>query len=102
MRLGLFGKCPSTAYPTPDGTPLRKARIVGTASQDGKTTYLHVLWPPQGKDLALPAPADGRTFAEAALLDGGKIELSQDAKGIKLRLGDGRSWDLVDTVIVLK
>ena len=75
---------------------------MGTESQDGKTTYLHVLWPPRGKDLTLPAPADGRTFTEAALLGGGKIELSQDAKGIKLRLGDGQSWDLVDTVIVLK
>ncbi|MGB7294905.1 MAG: hypothetical protein WBC70_04885, partial [Candidatus Aminicenantales bacterium] len=98
----LFGTRPSAAYPTPDRTPLRSARIVGTESQDGKTTYLHVLWPPRGKDLTLPAPADGRTLTEAALLGGGKIELSQDAKGIKLRLGDGQSWDLVDTVIVLK
>jgi hypothetical protein len=52
--------------------------------------------------LALPAPADGRTFVEAALLDGGKIVLSQDAKGVRLRLGDGQAWDLVDTVVVLK
>lgn len=98
----LFGTRPSAAYPTPDRTPLRSARIVGTESQDGKITYLHVLWPPRGKDLTLPAPADGRTLTEAALLGGGKIELSQDAKGMKLRLGEGQSWDLVDTVIVLK
>ena len=63
---------------------------------------MHVLWPPQGKELALPAPADGRTFAEAALLGIGEIELSQDTEGVKLRLGDGQAWDLVDTVIVLK
>lgn len=37
-----------------------------------------------GEDLTLPAPADGRTLTEAALL------------------GGGQSWDLVDTVIVLK
>jgi hypothetical protein len=102
IETALFGTRPSTAYPTPDGTPLRSARIVGTESQDGKTTYLHVLWPPQGKDLALPAPADGRTFTEAALLGGGRIELRQDTEGVKLRLGHGQAWDLVDTVIVLK
>jgi hypothetical protein len=75
---------------------------VGTESLDGLTTYVHVLWPPQGKELALPAPADGRTFTEAALLGIGEIELSQDTEGVKLRLGDGQAWDLVDTVIVLK
>ncbi len=102
IETALFGTRPSVAYPTPTGTPLRSARIVGTESQDGKTTYLHVLWPPRGKDLLLPAPADGRTLTEAALLGGGKIGLSRDAIGIKLRLGGGQSWDLVDTVIVLK
>ena len=102
IETGLFGTCPSTAYPTPEGTPLRSARIVGTESQDGKTTYLHVLWPPQGKDLTLPAPADGRTFVEAAVLGAGEIALSQDAKGVRLRLGDGQAWDSVDTVVVLK
>jgi hypothetical protein len=38
----------------------------------------------------------------AALLGIGEIELSQDTEGLKLRLGDGQAWDLVDTVIVLK
>jgi hypothetical protein len=102
IETALFGTHPSAAYPTPNGTPLRAARIVGTESPDGRTTYLHVLWPPRGMDLTLPAPADGRTLTEAALLGGGKIDLSQDSMGIKLRLGHGRSWDLVDTVIVLK
>jgi len=102
IEIALFGTRPSAAFPTPAGTPLRSARIVGTESQDGKTTYLHVLWPPQGKELALPAPADGRTIKEAALLGGGKMALSRDAQGVKLRLGDGQAWDLVDTVIVLK
>jgi hypothetical protein len=98
----LFGTQPSAAYPTPEGTPLRTARAVGTESPDGRTTYLHVLWPPQGRELALPAPADGRRFTEATLLGEGKVRLSQDANGVRLRLGDGDAWDLVDTVIVLK
>jgi hypothetical protein len=98
----LFGTRPSAAYPTANGTLLRRARVVGTESQDGKTTYLHVLWPPQGRELALSPPADGRAFTKAALLGGGEIELSQDKKGLRLRLGDGEAWDLVDTVIVLK
>lgn len=102
IKTALFGIRPSVAYPTQNGTPLRLARIVGTESRDGKTTYLHVLWPPQGKDLALPAPVDGRTFTEAALLGGGKIELSQDAREVRLHLGDGQAWDLVDSVVVLK
>lgn len=102
IESALFGTRPSVAYPTPNGTPLRAARVVGTESQDGRTTFLHVLWPPQGKELALPAPADGRTLKEAALLGGGELALSRDAQGIKLRLQDGQAWDLVDTVIVLK
>jgi len=44
IETALFGTRPSVAYPTPTGTPLRSARIVSTESQDGKTTYLHVLW----------------------------------------------------------
>jgi hypothetical protein len=98
----LFGTRPSAAYPTSDGTPLRSARVVGTESQDGKTTYLHVLWPPQGKELALPVPADGRKFAEAVLLGGGEVRLSQNADGVTLRLGEGQAWDLVDTVVLLR
>jgi hypothetical protein len=102
IETALFGTRPSAAFPTPAGTTLRSARVVGTESLDGLTTYVHVLWPPQGKELALPAPVDGRTFTEAALLGGGRIELRQDTEGVKLRLGHGQAWDLVDTVIVLK
>ena len=104
QRVGpaLFGTRPSPAYPTADGTPLRSARVVGTESQDGRTTYLHVLWPPQGRELALPAPADGRRFTTAELLGGGEVAISQDADGVKLRLGEAAAWDLVDTVIALR
>jgi len=102
IEIALFNTRPSAAYPTSNGTPLRKARIVGTESRDGRTTYLHVLWPPRGKDLVLPAPADGRTFTKAARLGGGEIQLSQDAREVRLHLGDGQTWDLVDTVVVLK
>ncbi len=102
IETALFGTRPSAAFPTPAGTTLRSARVVGTESLDGLTTYVHVLWPPQGKELALPAPADGRTFTEAALLGGGEIRLSQEAGEVRLHIGDGRTWDLVDTVVVLK
>jgi hypothetical protein len=102
IETALFGTRPSAAFPTPAGTELRSARVVGTESLDGLTTYVHILWPPQGKALALPAPADGRTFTEAALLGGGGIRLSQEAGEVRLHLGDGQTWDLVDTVVVLK
>lgn len=51
---------------------------------------------------ALPAPADWRTFAEARILGGGEVGLSQGAHGVRLRVGDGETWDLVDTVVVLR
>jgi len=100
----LFGTRPSAAYPVPDGTPLRKARYAATQSPDAVTTYLHVLWPPQGSTLTLPAPADGRGFTSAHLPRpaDAALQLTQRPDGLRLRLPAGQAWDPVDTVIVLR
>ena len=100
----LFGTLPSAAYPTADGTPLRRARYAATQSPDGATTYLHVLWPPQGPTLTLPPPADGRKFASAHLLQPAEpaLTLTRGPDGLRLELPAQQRWDMLDTVIVLR
>ena len=75
-------------------------KYVATESKDGKTTYLHVFLPPQGKTLTLPPPADGRQFKLAQLfLNKNKVNLKQDANGVTLTLQPSDKWDNLDTII---
>jgi hypothetical protein len=97
---------PSTSFPP----PFRGANVtlgglswgVATKSADDRREYLHVLKAPQGSTLRLPAPADGKVFGEARLLDGGqKLMLQQSNRGLVLTLPEGVEWRKPDTVIVL-
>ena len=97
---------PSTSFPP----PFRGANVtlgglawgVATKSADDRREYLHVLKAPQGRTLLLPAPADGKMFGEARLLDGGqKLALRQSNRGLVLTLPEGVEWRKPDTVIVL-
>lgn len=97
---------PSSSYPPPfQGVVVRLAGLgwgVATRSADDKREYLHVLKPPAGNTLVLPAPADGKVFAKARLLDGGQpVALQQSTRGLRLTLPDGTAWKKPDTVIVL-
>jgi len=77
--------------------------IVATDSADGSTVYVHVLIPPAGKTVRLPAPKNGQRFSAASLLLGGKeVKISQSAAGVELSLPADAGWDPVDTVIALK
>lgn len=76
---------------------------VATRSIDDKTEYLHVLKPQTGRDLKLPPPNDGKTFAKARLLPGGKpVKLEQSSTGLRLTLPDGETWNPLDTVIAME
>ncbi|MFM2296441.1 MAG: hypothetical protein RL117_148 [Verrucomicrobiota bacterium] len=73
-----------------------------TRSTDDTKEYLHVLWPPAGNSLVLPAPTDGKVFANARLLANGQaVTLERNARALKLTLNGASRWDANDTVIVM-
>ena len=98
-------KVSSSFLPTYRGVVVRYADLswgVATTSADDKKEYLHVLKAPKGRSLELPAPADGKVFAKARLLDGGHaISMQQSNRGITLTLPDGVEWKKPNTVIVM-
>jgi hypothetical protein len=77
---------------------------VATKSTDERYEYLHVLHPPTNSaTLKLSAPADGKLFAKATLLPGGRtVTLNQDAAGLTLTLPKRVTWNKLDTVIRLQ
>jgi hypothetical protein len=122
VRASLTRVYPSTSYPTLEGATLASLTngIVATKSTDDRIEYIHVLNPPDGRELTLPPPADGKRFVSARLLASGQpMELRQevgrerfpassmDGKrsrptgDIELVLADGENWDKLNTVIAL-
>jgi alpha-L-fucosidase len=70
----------------------------GVSTRKGKTIYVHALnW--NGDSIQLP-PIEGK-IVSAKLLSGGKAEVQQCGKGIKLRVAPSDRQD-IDTVIALK
>jgi hypothetical protein len=99
----LFETRPSAAYITRSKQGLLDTPYVATESKDGKTTYLHVFFPPRGHRLKLPPPSNGKIFRTAKLFGNGhKIDLVQDANGITLTLQTTYQWDYLDTIIILE
>ena len=95
------GTYPSTSW-QPQGAIDHLPWGVATRSPDDRTEYLHVLNPQPDRHLTLPPPDDGKTFAKARLLPGGKpVKLEQSAAGLRLTLPDGESWNPLDTVIAM-
>jgi len=94
---------PSTSYPSPHGTRINELEWgVATQSTDGKYEYLHILKPPSGDVLTIPAPADGKTFSSVVnLLTGRAVSLVQTSSQVSLTLDPGDSWDPINTVIKL-
>ena len=95
---------PSTSYPTAEGSMLSKLPhgIVATKKCDDSAEYIHVLNPPPGKLLTLPAPADGKRFLSAALLaNGHPVKLLQSFRSLELTLDTADNWIPYDTVIKL-
>lgn len=97
---------PSTSYRTAPGTKIADLTWgVATRSTDDRIEYLHILKPPANGSttLNLPAPADGKKFSKAVLLDNGKtVSLKQEPQGLTLSLPPGASWNRLNTVIALQ
>jgi hypothetical protein len=99
----LFGTRPGTAYITRDGQGLLETPYVATESKDGKTTFLHVFFPPRGQTLKLPPPANGKLFRTAQLIGNGHgVEWVQEAGGVTVTLKSTDRWDDLDTIILLE
>ena len=94
---------PSTSWPTSGGTGIGSlAWGVATRSTDDTREYIHVLTPPSGRTLTLPAPADGKLFGAARLLaSGAAVSLIQTSNSVELTLTGTNNWDALDTVIQL-
>jgi len=97
---------PSTSYPPPfRGAVVKFSNLdwgVATKALDDSKEFLHVLKPPLGNRLTLPAPADGKIFANARLLNGGRpVYLDQNSRGIVITLLEGTKWTAPDTVIAM-
>jgi len=99
-KVSLLDTRPSTILKIEQKT--RPWPMVATDSTDGSTVYVHVLIPPAGKSISLPALADGRKIISASLLLGGNdVKSKQSEEALELSLPGDVKWDPVDTVIVL-
>ncbi|QGQ98682.1 hypothetical protein EHS13_29260 [Paenibacillus psychroresistens] len=93
---------PSTSYARSSGTTLNSLPngIVATKATNNLIEYIHVLNPPVGKVLTLPAPSDGKTFSTPTILKNGHaVAITQNATNVTLTLGAADNWDSLDTVI---
>jgi autotransporter-associated beta strand protein len=96
------GTYPSTSW-QPKGFISDLSWGVATRSPDDKMEYIHVLKPQAGIALTLPPPDDGKTFAKARLLPGGKpVKLQQSQAGVCLILPEGETWNPLNTVIAME
>ena len=99
------GTVPSTSYPTPADASLGTLAngIVAMKSRDDAFEYVHVMKPPAGKTLSLPAPSDKKVFSSATLLPSGHVVTLTGGGGnsLTLTLAAADSWAAADTVIEL-
>jgi hypothetical protein len=97
----IFDTRPSTSYPTKPGTTIGDVSWgSATKSADDLIEYIHVLKPPAGLTLALPAPRDGKVFSTGSRLPvSTPVSLSQNIKGVNITITG--SWDANLTVIRL-
>lgn len=104
VRSSIIGTMPSNSYPLATSQRIMDLPngIVATRKIDDSREYIHILNPPSGNTLQLPAPADGKTFSSAKLLANGvSVALVQNSSGVTLTLPSGQSWSSTDTVIEL-
>ncbi|RAO69360.1 uncharacterized protein BHQ10_005372 [Talaromyces amestolkiae] len=101
IQESIFDTRPSTSYPTKPGTIIADVSWgSATKSADDSFEYIHVLKPPAGLTLTLPAPRDGKIFSTASRLpDSTPVVLSQDIEGVTLTITG--SWNANLTVIRL-
>ena len=101
VSVSIKGTVASTSYVTKALSSLSTlAWGVATRAPDDSAEYIHVLKPPAGKTLTLPAPADGKLFGAAALVSNGHaVTLGQTSSAVTLTLDAVDNWDANDTPI---
>jgi len=98
----IYNTVPSRAYVSGQAAAQKPKWGVAVDSADGKTVYLHVLMPPEGRTLDIGAPANGIQFSRAKLLGGQRVRIHAESGGYRLALPGGVQWNPVDTVIALR
>jgi len=98
----------SSSYVTQAGVSIADLSLgggwggVSTKSTNDTMEYIHLLNPPAGNTLSLPAPADNKIFSSAMLLaNSNPVTLVQNASGVKLTLQGTNTWSSLDTVIAM-
>ncbi|QGQ98982.1 hypothetical protein EHS13_30935 [Paenibacillus psychroresistens] len=92
----------STSYVSESGTTLNSLAngIVATKSIDDTVEYIHILNPPSGDVLYLPAPRDGKQFINGTILSNGHaVTISQNISGVTITKSVTDVWSSLDTVI---
>jgi len=105
VETAIKGTLPSTSFITVNGKTLETINngIVATKSPDDKFEYIHVLYPPAGNKLTLPAPTDAKKFGNAVYMNtGASVKISQTASNVILTLPPTEKFDSVNSVIKLK
>jgi autotransporter-associated beta strand protein len=105
IRASICNTYPSQSWITPPNSTINSlsSGIVATRSATDGREFIHVLTPPSGNSLTIPAPADGRGYASAKLLESGHpVDLVRNGNGsLTLTLQSGDTWSPRNTVIAL-
>lgn len=106
IRASICDTYPSQSWITPPNSTINSLShgIVATRSASDGREFIHVLTPPAGNSLTVPAPADGRGYASASLLETGHpVALVRNGDGsLTLTLQSGDAWSPRNTVITLE
>ncbi len=106
IRASICDTYPSQSWITPPNSTINSLSngFIATRSATDGREFIHVLTPPSGNTLTVPAPADGRGYASAALLENGHpVDLVRNGDGsMDLTLQNGDTWNPRNTVIALE
>lgn len=105
IRASICDTYPSQSWITPPNSTINSLPngFVATRSATDGREFIHVLTPPAGNSLTVPAPADGRGYASATLMESGHpVDLVRNGDGsLTLTLQSGDTWNPRNTTIAL-
>jgi len=106
IRASICNTLPSQSWITAPSSTINSIAngIVATRSAADGREFIHVLRPPEGNSLTVPAPADGRGYASASLLENGiPVAMVRGGDGsITFTLDGCCPWNPRNTVIALE